>query len=74
VGEVYTWRLILSQIKLAEYLGVDDSTVNKMEAGSRRPSVEVLGLKVTFTLQAEHSDLTDQEVDGLLNLKLYQPN
>jgi hypothetical protein len=45
-----------------------------MEAGSRRPLVEVLGLKVTFTLQAEHSDLTDQEVDGLPNLKLYQPN
>jgi hypothetical protein len=35
LGEVYTWRLILSQIKLAAYLGVDDSTVNK---------------KVTFTI------------------------
>ena len=64
MGEVYTWRLILSQINLAACLGVEDSTVNKMEAGSRRPLVEVLGLKVTFTLQAEHSDLTDQEVDG----------
>jgi transcriptional regulator with XRE-family HTH domain len=27
----------LSQIKLASWLNVDDSTVNKLEAGSRRP-------------------------------------
>lgn len=27
----------LSQLKLAAYLGVDDSTVNRMEAGTRKP-------------------------------------
>jgi transcriptional regulator with XRE-family HTH domain len=30
----------MSQIKLASLLGVDDSTINKMESGSRRPPRE----------------------------------
>jgi transcriptional regulator with XRE-family HTH domain len=33
----YRRRENLSQIKLGSYLNVDDSTINKLEAGSRKP-------------------------------------
>jgi transcriptional regulator with XRE-family HTH domain len=104
-----------SQIKLAALLGVDDSTINKLEVGSRRPPrepkfyerlrevpglseadialllqaaeyapawlseikkdqgtelsvpelVEVIGIKVNFTIEADSSDLSEKDIKNL---------
>jgi transcriptional regulator with XRE-family HTH domain len=59
----------LSQIKLAALLGVDDSTINKLEAGSRKPPRD----PKFYGRLREVPGFTESEITLLLQAAEYAP-